>query len=79
MPSGAELARDHIGFREPDTLFDFAKPDTLWVLVDQVSYCPRRQTLSESVWRRPELASLSSFARILKAYHPFQIESYPPI
>jgi|EP01046_Picozoa_sp_COSAG06_P015835 hypothetical protein len=27
----------------------------------------------------PELASLSSFARILKAYHPFQIESYPPI
>jgi hypothetical protein len=26
-----------------------------------------------------ELASLSSFARILKAYHPFQIESYPPI
>ena len=30
----------------------FAKPDTLWVLVDQVSDCPRRQTLSESVWRR---------------------------
>ena len=43
---------------------------------DFLSYA---QIMSSVTRYWPELASLSSFARILKAYHPFQIESYPPI
>jgi hypothetical protein len=35
--------------------------------------------LSSVTRHLPELASLSSFARILKAYHLLQLETYPPM
>ena len=45
----------------------------------QSDFLSNAQIMSSVTRYWPELASLSSFARILKAYHPFQIESYPPI
>ena len=55
----------------------FAKPDTLRVPADQVSDCPRRQTLSESVWRRRQERHTcrfraTSFARNLRSPQGFQ-------
>jgi hypothetical protein len=45
----------------------------------QSDFLSNAQIMSSVTRYWPELASLSSFARILKAFHPFQIESYPPI
>ena len=45
----------------------------------QSDFLSNAQIMSSVTRYWPELASRSSFARILKAYHPFQIESYPPI
>ena len=45
----------------------------------QSDFLSNAQIMSSVTRYWPELASPSSFARILKAYHPFQIESYPPI
>ena len=50
-----------------------------WPRGQQSDFLSYAQIMSSVTRYWPELASLSSFARILKAYHPFQIESYPPI